>query len=107
MGPEDLETTEIVTVSVDETEMQQAMIDRIVAEGGEAPRFRMLADPGNRVIDRYGLFNPEEPRGRPVPHPTTLVIDMDGVVRWKMTEVNYRIRPSNEGILAALAELGD
>ena len=31
--------------------------------------------------------------------------DMDGNVHWKFTEVNYRIRPENELILAALAEL--
>ncbi len=98
-------TTEILAVSVDEKEMIQAMIDRIVAMGGETPRYRLLADPGTRVINRYGLFNPDESRGRPVPHPTTIVIDMDGVVRWRMTEVNYRIRPENADILAALAEL--
>ena len=40
-------------------------------------------------------------------HPTTYVIDMEGVVRWKMTEVNYRIRPENVDILAALNELDD
>ena len=100
-----METTEILAVSVDEKEMMQAMIDRIVAEGGEAPRYRLLADPGTRVINRYGLFNPDDPRGRPVPHPTTIVIDMDGVVRWRMTEVDYRIRPENADILAALAKL--
>ena len=35
------------------------------------------------------------------------MIDMEGVVRWKMTEVNYRIRPENADILAALNELRD
>jgi peroxiredoxin len=96
---------EIVAVSVDEKEMQQAMVDRIMSDGGMAPEFRILADPGTRVINRYGLFNAEESRGRPVPHPTTLVIDRDGVVRWRMTEVNYRIRPENPDILAALRAL--
>ncbi len=41
----------------------------------------------------------------PVPHPTTLVIDQEGVVRWKFIEVDYRIRPTNEDILTALAEV--
>ena len=92
-------------ISVDGPEMQQAMIDRIVAEGGPVPRFRMLTDTDHRVIDRYGLFNPDESRGRPVPHPTTYVIDRQGVVRWKMTEVDYKVRPENEDILAALMEV--
>ena len=65
----------------------------------------LLSDPGAAVINRYGLFNQDDPRGRAIPHPTTYVIDRDGVVRWKMTEVNYRIRPENDDILAALAEL--
>jgi hypothetical protein len=30
---------------------------------------------------------------------------MDGRVHWKMTEVNYRIRPENADILAALEEI--
>ncbi len=81
------------------------MIDRISAEDGIIPDFTMLTDADHRVIDRYGIFNPDEPRNRPVPHPTTLVIDREGVVRWKFVEVDYRIRPTNEDILEALAEL--
>jgi hypothetical protein len=30
---------------------------------------------------------------------------MDGVVRWKMVEVNYKIRPTNEDVLNALSGL--
>jgi hypothetical protein len=30
---------------------------------------------------------------------------MDGVVRWKFTEVDYRIRPTNADIAAELAAL--
>ena len=55
-----------------------------------------------RVIDRYGLWNPE---GRGWPHPTAYVIDRQGVVRWKFTEVNYKIRPTNDMILRALAKV--
>ena len=64
----------------------------------------MLSDPGHRVIDRYGLFNPAS---KGLPHPTTYVIDKRGIVRWKFTEVNYKIRPTNEMILAALSRLAD
>ncbi|MBT8488868.1 MAG: redoxin domain-containing protein, partial [Gemmatimonadetes bacterium] len=67
--------------------------------------YALLSDPGAAVINRYGLFNQDDPRGRAIPHPTTYVIDKDGVVRWKMTEVNYRIRPENDDILEALSEL--
>jgi hypothetical protein len=33
------------------------------------------------------------------------VIDREGVVRWKFIEIDYRVRPTNEDILAALAEV--
>ncbi len=57
------------------------------------------------MIDRYGLLNQQDPRARPIPHPTTLVIDRDGRVRWKFIEINYKIRPTNEQVAAALAEV--
>jgi peroxiredoxin len=75
------------------------MADKISAEGAK-PDFTFLSDPGHRVVDRYGLLNPNDARG--IPHPTTFVIDKAGVVRWKFIEVNYKIRPTNEMILAAL-----
>ncbi len=95
----------ILAVSVDTVEAQQMMIDRISMEDGIIPDYPLLSDPDHAVIDRYGLFNPDESKRRPVPHPTTLVIDMEGVVRWKFVEINYKIRPELADILAAVAAL--
>ena len=81
------------------------MIDRVAAEDGMLIEFQLLADPDNAVIDRYGLFNLDDPRGRAIPHPTVFVIDKRGVVHWKFIEIDFRIRPTNEDILAAVAEL--
>lgn len=81
------------------------MVDRVAEEHGMDIDYTLLSDPGAAVINRYGLFNQDDPRGRAIPHPTTYVIDRDGVVEWKMTEVNYRIRPTNEDILSALSGL--
>jgi peroxiredoxin len=78
----------------------QKMVDRISKEDGREPDNVFLSDPGHLVINRYGLLNPDDPRG--IPQPTTYVIDRQGVVRWKFTEVNYRIRPTNAMILDAL-----
>ena len=83
----------------------QLMIDRVAEEDGRHIEFQLLADPDNAVIDRYGVYNPDDSRRRAIPHPTTLVIDKEGVVRWKFIEIDYRIRPTNEAILTALAEL--
>ncbi len=82
------------------------MIDRVAADDGMLIEFQLLSDPDNAVINRYGVFNPDESRGRAVPHPTVFVIDKDGVVHWKFIEIDYRIRPTNEDILTAVTELG-
>ena len=100
MSPEQRQTTELLAVSVDPKADLQKMVDRISKEDGKAPDYVFLSDPGHRVINRYGLLNPNDPRG--IPHPTTYVIDRRGVVRWKFTEVNYRVRPTNAMILDAL-----
>jgi peroxiredoxin len=88
-------------VSIDGRKEIRQMIDRLAAEG-QAPGFTILSDPGHRVIDRYGLLNPG---GRGWPHPTTLVIDRKGVVRWKFVEIDYKVRPTNQQILEALAKV--
>ena len=74
------------------------MADQISADGVK-PTFTFVSDPGHAVIDRYGLLNPN---GKGLPHPTTYVIDKKGIVRWKFTEVNYKIRPTTQMILDAL-----
>ncbi len=78
------------------------MADRIAKDDGKRPDFIFLSDPGHRVIDRYGLLNPD---GRGWPHPATFIIDRRGIVRWKFVETDYRIRASNEQILDALRDL--
>jgi peroxiredoxin len=98
-------STQILALSVDDPEDLQRMVDRISADDQIAPRFPFLTDPGHRVIDRYGLFNPDDPNGRQITHPATYVIDMEGVVRWKHVEVDYSVRPSNQDILEVLAGL--
>jgi len=96
----------IIGLASDSSADLQRMVDRVQEEaGGEPIDYTLLSDPDAAVINRYGLFNQDDPRGRAIPHPTTYVIDMDGVVRWKFTEVDYRIRPTNEDVAAQVAEL--
>lgn len=78
------------------------MIDRVAETDGRPIDYTLLSDPDAAVIRRYGLFNVDDPRGRAIPHPTTYVIDRNGIVRWHMTEVNYKVRPENADILRAL-----
>lgn len=105
MSPEQKRRTEILALSIDDREHQKIMIDRVAAQDGRPIDYTLLSDPDHAVIDRYGLLNQHDPGARPIPHPTTFVIDTAGVVRWKFLEINYKIRPTNEDVLKALNEV--
>lgn len=78
------------------------MFARIAREDGREPDYTFLSDPQSQVIGRYGVLNPNGGRRGAIPHPSTFVIDKEGVVRWRDVETDYTIRPSNEAIRAAL-----
>lgn len=99
---------EVLAVSSDPKEKLKEMADRIQAKSSGAVWFKLLSDPDHEVIDRYGLRNEAAAaKGRFIPHPTTYVIGKDGNVAWHFTEVDHKIRPSNEDIRAALRRVRD
>jgi peroxiredoxin len=92
---------EILAVSVDAHDKALLLREKLQDQPGF--NFPLLSDPDHRVIDRYGLLNAQA--RRPMPHPTTLVVDRQGIVRWRFTEVDYKVRPSNADILKEVAKL--
>jgi alkyl hydroperoxide reductase subunit AhpC len=102
LTPQQKQKTQILAVSVDthadSKKLTQMMQNRFEGQFD----FPLLEDKDHKVIDRYGIFNPD---GKGWPHPTTLVIDPKGVVRWKFVEVDYKKRPSNEQIRQQLAKI--
>ena len=64
--------------------------------------YPLLMDPGSRTIKRYGILN--EDHGK-IPHPTALVIDKEGIVRFMRVDVDYKTRPSTEDLLDVLRTL--
>ncbi len=92
---------EILAVSVDPHEKALFLRDKLKDTPGF--NFPLLSDPDHKVIDRYGLLN--DTARRPIPHPTTLVIDRKGLVRWRFTEIDYKIRPSNEDVLGQVKKV--
>jgi peroxiredoxin len=96
---QDRQTTQLLAVSIDPHEKSQQLIALLEKEGDGKVDFPLLEDQDHKVINRYGLLNPQ---GKGWPHPATYVIDRQGVVRWKFIEVDYKIRPSNAAILEAL-----
>ena len=81
------------------------MVERITKEHGGPPGFPLLADADHKVIDRYGVFNPEGFKGHIVPHPAVFVIDRTGKVAWKFLNTDASIRAKNEDIAEALQQI--
>lgn len=98
--------TVIVGVSPDPVDKIRDVIPKVKAKSGKEFDILLLSDADHAVIDRYGILNETAAqRGRFLPHPTTYVIDKSGVVRWKFTEKDYKIRPSNRTIMEELEKL--
>lgn len=71
----------------------------------------LLSDPELAVTDRYNLRNPRNvapgrdggaPTLRPLPIPTTILVDAQGVVRWIDQSTDYQVRSAPERVLEAL-----
>ena len=97
----------IVAISPDRVDQVNMMMQHIKEKSGEEMTgILLLSDADHKVIDSYGLLNETAAaRGRFLPHPTTYVLDSKGIVRWKFTEKDYKIRPTNAAILDALEKL--
>lgn len=95
-----LSDTQILAVSSELPPDLYKAYNKITENGANPADIIFLSDVGHKVIDRFGLFNPDDSRG--LPHPATYLIDKKGIVRWKVINVDYRVRPTNEQILEAL-----
>jgi len=93
---------QILAVSVDNHEESKKFGEMLRQRFDGEFDFPLLEDKDHKVIDRYGLYNPD---GKGWPHPATFVIDTKGVVRWKFIEVDYKKRASNDQIRQALAKI--
>lgn len=93
MGPD----TVLWTISNEDPERLRALRDQ---EGLEMP---FLLDPDAVTIKQYGVYNEES--DRVIPHPTAVIIDKQGVVRYVRVDENYRERPPVPELLEALTLL--
>lgn len=67
--------------------------------------FPVLSDRSLAVIDRYGLRHVDEPKGRRISRPATIVLDRAGRVRYAHVGEHPRDRPTIGAILLALESL--
>jgi len=94
----------IYAISPDPADKSRELARKIAADGRGALSFSLLSDMRSITIDRYRLRDPayagEKTDG--VPHPSVFVLDQQGSIRWMKIESDYRQRPSNEEVAAAL-----
>jgi peroxiredoxin len=67
--------------------------------------YTLLSDEGSKMIDAYKLRDPQyapHSFADGVPKPSIFVLDRAGVVRAKLAEEGYKVRPDNAAILAAV-----
>ncbi|WP_310476280.1 peroxiredoxin family protein [Sandarakinorhabdus sp.] len=68
----------------------------------------LLSDPQSKVIDGWQLRDPAYAVGNKahgVPLASVYVIDKKGIIRARLMEANYRVRPQPEAVLAAVDAL--
>ena len=101
------EPVRLLAISVDDHEKTKQLMEKIAADGNGPVNYTMLSDPGHKIIDAYGLHDPayDGKRFDGIPHPAVYVIDKNGRVAWAKVESDYKVRPSNADIRAALESL--
>ena len=83
-----------------------ARSDRFVDEYGLRGRIHFWRDPDSRAIDALGLRRPKaEAIEAGVPHPTTLLLDSSGVVRFVDVREDYHVWLDPALVTEALAAI--
>jgi peroxiredoxin Q/BCP len=88
---------EVLAVSVDTPEESAALKERL------AVPLPILSDPGHCVIDRYGVFHEDEPRGHSIARPSLFVIDGAGQIRYTYVGLRPSDRPDTATLLHLLS----
>jgi peroxiredoxin len=94
----------IAALSYDSPEILQAFtVKRHIA-------FTFLSDPKSEVIDLYKLRDPQYPPGNRaygVPRPVIFILDRNGVIKSKLYEESFKVRPPVTAVISKLDELAE
>lgn len=77
---------------------------RKVWEKSADRKFPVLSDAGAKVIRQYGLLDTESSKGDELAIRTTLLIDENGIERWRLVSDKVRDVPKPEDVLQRLRE---
>ncbi len=98
------ENVNLYAISVDPPQVSKEFAAKLASDGRGEISFPLLSDPDHRTIDAYGLHDPayDGEKFAGIPHAAVYVLDKKGIVTWAKVESNYRERPTNDEIRAAL-----
>ena len=106
------EAVRLYAISIDPHDKGKELKEKIASDGKGAPSFPLLSDPGHKVIEAYGLRDNRydgkaygDLSFEGIPKPAVYVLDKQGRVTWVAIEEDYKVRPSNADIRAALEAL--
>ncbi len=101
------ENVQLYAISIDSPARSKDFATKIAADKRGAITYRLLSDPNHQTIDAYGLhdaaYDGQEFAG--IPHASVYVIDKQGRVTWSRISADYKKRPTNSDIRAALDSL--
>lgn len=87
----------MIAISVDSSDDNRRVVEKLGLE------YRILSDSDRETIMAYGLLHPGASiNGGDIARPATLIIDAEGIVRWRNLTENWRVRVRPEAVLAAL-----
>jgi len=67
--------------------------------------FSFLLDADGATFDSYGIRN--ENHDRTVPHPTVIVVNVEGVAQFVVSDDNYKVRAPSLAVVASVEHLFD
>lgn len=103
----DGEKTRLYAISIDAASASNDLIKKIEKDGKGKINYSFLSDTNAQTIDAYGLRDPryKDEQFDGIPYPTVYVVDENRQIVWAKLEKDYKNRPTNAEIRAALDKL--
>ena len=97
----------IIAVSVDPAMRSNQLREKIAKDGKGDVNFPLLSDPGHKIIDQYGLYDPAYASKNfdGIPHPAVYLLDKNRKIVWAKVEADYRKRPTIEEIRTEIEKM--
>ena len=96
----------LIAISVDPAERSLELKRKVASDGKGAIGFPLLSDPTAKTINAFGLYDPayagKEFEG--IPRSAVIIVDKNRKVVWANVSTDYKRRPTNADIRAALKD---